>query len=73
MFAYPMDRPVNPEEREMELQRLRDEKMGMERTIELIRTYGERATINKKARENIMKAYCRAISEIEKRIDEIEG
>jgi len=41
MFAYPMDRSVNPEEREMELQRLRDEKMAMERTIELIRTYGE--------------------------------
>jgi hypothetical protein len=73
MIEYQTNGPINPvEEDGMQLKRLLEEKNAMERTITLINTCDSKTTTNKKALRNITKAYCRAIYEIERRIEEIE-
>ena len=71
MIGYQMEGFVNPGD-DMELQRLADEKTSMERAMRLIKLCDTRVAVNNTARQNITKAYCRAISEIERRIEEIE-
>lgn len=73
MYAYTINKPENPIEKEMELDRLEAEKMEMERAIRLIRAYRTRLTVKRKTLENLTKAYCRSICELEKRIDDITG